>query len=80
MKNFLLGVMAAVLCLVLMGANYQAAGPKKYEYKPFFDYSGSSSETTNLLNKEGADGWKLIAVHRSSPSRLWYCFYEREKR
>ena len=88
MKNFLLGVMTTVLCLVLMGANYQDDGPKKYEYKyipkstDVVQAQETGAETTNFLNKEGADGWKLISVNRIGPaeSRPWYFFFEREKR
>ena len=81
MKNFLLGVMTTVLCLVLTGANYQDDGPTNYEYKVVFESSNRTAETTNFLNKDGADGWKLISVNRPSPdSRTWYFFFEREKR
>jgi uncharacterized protein YcfL len=86
MKNFLLGVMITALCLVATGANYQDDGPTNYEYKVVLESAVAvqvtTAETTNFLNKEGANGWKLISVNRSGPElqRPWYFFFEREKR
>ena len=75
MKNFLLGVMITVLCLVATGANYQAAGPKKYEYK-VIGFRNNSGRT-HSLNEAATGGWKLISTNYLEPFIL--CFYEREK-
>jgi hypothetical protein len=83
MKNFLLGVMTTALCLVAMGANYQAAGPKKYEYKFVHHNStnmGPDGGINKILNKDAADGWKLTTVNSAPNGGNYYFFFEREKR
>jgi hypothetical protein len=76
MKNFLLGAMATTLCVVLLGANYQAA-PKKYEYEIF------ESATDHRLNRYGKEGCRLIRQFSHSPPdesfKVFTFVMEREK-
>ena len=80
MKNFLLGVMATVLCVSLLGAKFQDAAPKKYELKSLA-VRVDAGEKDQLSNA----GWRVVGYyHRPNigdafPSESIYIF-EREKR
>ena len=77
MKNFLLGVMAAVLCLGAGYGTYQAVRSEDYEYK-----FGTFNEhiSSKALSDYAADGggWRLKAV--SEDNGGYTVFFEREKR
>ena len=89
MKNFLLGVMSTVLCIVVLGANYQPKAVKKYEYANPFAYKlRNETEVASeegdkrvlaFINKQGAKGWRLFQVEYGYrvTGRLWF---EREIR
>ena len=70
MKNFLLGVMATVLCVSLLGAKLQDAAPKRYELK-----TTKSLEDANTLS---SDGWRLVGFSTQEGYR-YYFLLEREK-
>jgi len=93
MKNFLLGVMSTVLCIVVLGANYQPQAVKKYEYAnpmrhvvrgepgpPSPSADGNRKELA-FINKQAANSWRLIQIEYSvlggQVSHLWF---EREIR
>ena len=94
MKNFLLGVMATVLAIVLLGANY----PQEKE-KTVFEYAnpritdieqdlsrqevlgGRTEQEKRVLtfvNKQGAAGWKLVHIQEQGV-RASHLWFEREK-
>jgi len=61
MKNFLLGVMATVLCIVLLGANFNAAAPTMYEYqKEFCTGAARLPRVTGLLAVPA--GWRITKI------------------
>jgi hypothetical protein len=91
MKNFLLGVMITVLCVVAGCANDQARWPK-YLYK-VVDVSMEDTDTSKWdksriekelkyeiereLSSAGFFRWKLISVNRSGPAE-WRLFFVKE--
>ena len=89
MKNFLLGVMSTVLCIVVLGANYQQQAVKKQEYTNASRHyiraelpSGPGAEDRlelAFINKQAARGWRLFQVEpiEGGSARLWF---ERETR
>jgi len=80
MKNFLLGVMATVLCIVAIGANYLDSGRTEYEYKEVRPQPGYAVVRVESLNGPGEEGWKLLLVHGPGSNRTGTAVFIREKR
>jgi len=86
MKNFLLGVMATVLCVLLaglLGANYQAT-PKTYEYTnnrnfriaeqagAYGNFKGEKEAFLAYINKQVALGWRVIHIKYDPEDKSGY--------
>ena len=78
MKNFLLGVMAAVLCLGAGYGTYQAVRSEDYEYKFGTFNKHISSKALSAYAARDNGGWRLKAV--SEDHGGFTVFFEREKR
>ena len=95
MKNFLLGVMSTVLCIVVLGANYQPQAVKKYEYAnqkrhdvrhKILNMGDDPEKLEELekrelifINKQAAKGWRLFQVEYHTPGG-GHLWFEREIR
>jgi hypothetical protein len=79
MKNFALGVMAAVLCIILLGANYQAK-PKTYEYSILRtnEFTPDSNLETSM-GKLAREKWFVYQVYYDHNDENMKVLYRRVK-
>jgi hypothetical protein len=60
MKTTLL-IISLLICLLCVGATYQSAAPRQFEYK--FEFNPSEKKANEL----GALGWELVAIQSTGP-------------
>jgi hypothetical protein len=85
MKNFLMGVMTTVLCIVAIGANYQVAPKTTYEYKPeligeITFQNHPKDKSRGILWKEiFPAGWKIAHIYNYFEEDALRIFFIPEK-